>query len=180
MEEQSERIDPFELFGPEIRNAVHGLAYLGYLTRQIEFCGHTYQLETLRPYVKFAIAQAMEPYRNTLQEPNAFAAMHLCMALTSVDGNDSFCPPVGDSLSEFINARFRWLTGESGWWQPTIDYLFAEWVKLEQEASAAIVELHSLSQRSQDTLPPSPDSLNEPASSSEKTDGDIPLSELFS
>jgi hypothetical protein len=173
LEEQTvERIDPFELFGPEIRENVQGLSYLGYLTRQIEFCGHTYQIETLRPYVKFAIGQAMEPYRNTLVEPNVFAAMHLGMALTSVDGKESFCPPEGDNLIEFVKGRFNWVTGKSGWWQPTIDYLFAEWVKLEQEAGAAIQELHSLSQRGRDTLQPSPDSSIEPASSSEETAGD--------
>lgn len=173
------RIDPVELFSPDIREDVRGLAFLGYLTESFRFCGHRFTIETLRPHVKYAIGQAMEPYRNTLVEPDVFASFHVACALTSVDGDRNFCPPMGDNLREWVDGRFDWLTTETGWLQPTIDFLFIKFAALEEKAKAGMIELHSLSEGGQATSQPSPDSLIAPAPSTEPIDSDTPPSELF-
>ena len=181
MEEQStERIDPIAQFPPEMQQDAQSLAYLGHLSDTVDFCGHTFGIETIRPYLKFTIGQALEPYRNTLMEPQAFAAMHMGVALTSVDHDPNFCPPVGDNEREFVEARFRWLTTQTGWWQPTIDYLFAEYLRLEAEAGVTVAELHRLSTRGRDTSQPSPDSLTDSGFSSDKTTSDTQPSESSS
>lgn len=182
MEEQAveERIDPIALFPEEIRDRVTGLAHLGYLTETVEFCGHTFVMETIRPYMKFAIAQALEPYRNTLQEPNVYAALHVAAALTSIDGDPEFCPQIGPNAREFAEARLRWITQETGWFQPTIDFLFAYYVSIEQKVQEAIIELHRLSDRGRDTSQPSPDFLTDSGPSIEEIDSDTPPSESSS
>ena len=169
MPEESERIDPIELFSPAVREDVLGLTHLGYLTDRFRFCGHSFGIETLRPRVKYAIGQAMQPYRNTLAEPDAFSAFHAAMALTSVDGQRDFCPEVGDDLQAFVEARFSWITVDAKWQQPLIDYIFIKYLELEQRANAGVVELESLSSRGLDTSLPSPDSLTAPGSSDEAT-----------
>lgn len=172
------RIDPLALFSPEIRLPVAGLMHLGYLTETVDFCGHTFVLETLRPYIKYAIAQALEPYRNTMQEPEVYAALHVGMALSSVDGVSDFCPPTGSNLREFVDARLRWITQETGWFQPTINFLYAHYLNMENKSSAALLELQNLSEGSRVTSPPLPGfSLGQERSVAETT-GDTRPSDL--
>lgn len=147
MEEKSdsERIDPISLFSPELQEDARNLTNLGYSTKAVRFCGHDFILSTIRPHMKYVIGQAMEPYRNTLVEPQAWAAMHVGLSLTSVDGKQDFCPPIGSNELEFCLARFAWVSGSTGWMQPTIDYLFAEYIQLENREAEAIAEFQSLS-----------------------------------
>lgn len=134
-------------------------------------------METLRPYMKHAIAQAIEPWRNTLAEPNAWGSLHVAMALTSIDGDDSFCPQMQADPVEFARARLAWITGPNGYFDPVIDYLFGQYMAMEQEAAVAIAELLRLSERGRPTSQPSPDSSTAPGPSSDETAGDIPPSE---
>lgn len=141
-----ERIDPITFFSPEIHNEVTGMIHLGKHSKEINFAGHRFGMETIRPFMKFAIGQAMEPYRDTLVQPQAWAAMHVGMALTSIDGKpmSQLCPPMGNDPVEFVKGRFQYITDETGWWQPTIDYLMAEYLAMEGVVIQAIGELHSL------------------------------------
>lgn len=153
-----ERIDPITFFSQEIHQAVTGMIHLGKHAKEIKFAGHRFGLETIRPYLKFAIGQAMQPHRNTLTEPQAWAGMHVGIALTSVDGKSmgKICPPLGPDPVEFVNARFQYITDETGWWQPTIDYLFAEYTAMEAEVIQAIGEFHSLALAGKVTSSPWP------------------------
>lgn len=171
---QEERIDPLALFPQEIRIPVSGLMHLGYLSETVTFCGHTFTLETIRPYVKYSIAQALEPYRNTLQEPEVYAALHVGMALTSVDGDINFCPPAGSNLREFVDARLRWITQETGWFQPTINFLYGYYLSMENKVAEALLELQNLAEGSRDTSLPSPGFSIGPVPSGAETTGDIP------
>lgn len=171
-EQTEERVDPVALFSPKIQEAVTGLIHLGYLTKTIKFCGHTFILETIRPHMKFALGQAMEPFRNTLLEPQVWSAMHVGLALTSVDGKRDFCPPTGENQVEFALARLQWLTDETGWWQPTIDFLHAEYVQMEMLVREAVVELNSLAQAGRASSLRSPGFSAEPESSTDEMNSD--------
>ena len=166
--QQEERIDPIELFSPKIREAVTGLMYLGYISRTVKFAGHTFVMETIRPYQKFALGQAIEPWRNTLLQPQLWAAIHVALSLTSIDGKRDFCPPISENAVEFALARLEWLTDKSGWWQPVIDYLFAEYVKMELDAQKAINEFDFLVKANRASSSPSPGSLSDKESSTDE------------
>lgn len=173
-ESGEERIDPIELFPVAMQERVRGLAWLGYLTREIKFCGHTFVLKTLRPQLKFAVAQAIQPLRNTLQEAEAYAAGHVAMALVAVDGEEGFCPQASANLDSFARARLAWLTdAETGFFQPTIEYLFVHFNQMEAEAAEAMLEFDRLSKGSQPTSGPWLGSSTAPEPSPDPTNSDI-------
>lgn len=150
---QEQEVDPFKLFPPEMNEAVTGLSYLGQLSEEVTFCGHRFGIKTLRPAEKFAIGVALQPYRNTVSEVDAFQALTVGMALTSVDGDAEFCPPLGPNPEEFAKARLNYVlngkTGDGGWYSPTIEFLWREYARIDATALAAVSELHRLSQRDQ-------------------------------
>lgn len=172
-----EVIDPLTLFPPNIRMAVEGLMYLGQLTDTVQFCGHSFGIRTLRPQHRFAIAQVIQPYRNTIEEVGIYRNATVGIALTHVDGDHNFCPPIGPDLEDLVKARLNYVGHhETGWYPPTLEFLWTRHQLLELTAAKAIAELHSLSQRSQPTTSsPWLDSLTVPESSADETSADIPL-----
>lgn len=172
-DEQSavEEVDPFALFSEHMREPVEGLAYLGKLTDNVKFCGHTFGLRTLLPQDKLAISVVLQPYRNTLLEVNAFQLAHIGAALTSVDDDEGFCPAIGPDIEEHVRARLNWVAGR--WYDPTVDFLWARYKLLEAKAAQGMVELDRLTQGSQPTtLPPWLDSLTVPGTSPVETGSD--------
>lgn len=161
-----EVIDPIALFSPKVRNAVEGLTFLGELSETVSFCGHTFGLRTLKPQHKYAISRVLQPYRNTIYEVQIFQNLHVATALTHVDGKHNFCDPIGPSIEEFVIGRLNFVSDvKNGWYEATLEYLWSEYQVLELKATEAIVELHSLSQRSREnTSSPLPDSSTELAS----------------
>lgn len=172
-----EGIDPLSLFPPEIQRPVEGLMYLGQLTEDVSFCGHTFGLRTLKPQHKFAISQVLQPYRNTVMEVDVFQTLHVGLALTHVDGDQNFCPPIGPSVEDLARARLDFIgNAEHGWYEPTIEFLWTRFVLLEAISGKAIQDLHSLSERGQPiTLPPWLDSLTAPGHSDDATSLETPI-----
>jgi hypothetical protein len=180
LDEQPQGISPIALFPPEMQAGVADLAHLGFKQRTVNFCGHTFVLEMLRPYLKHAISLVMEPFRNTVYQPQIWAACHVAVALISVNGDTAFCPQTQDSITGFVEARYRWLSGPEGYYDPTIDYLMGQLTEMDLEVQTEIAELHRLSDRSRDTSQPSPDSSTEPGLFAGLTGGDTQPSESSS
>jgi hypothetical protein len=156
---EEERIDPFELFSEQLRIPVRGLTYIGHIQRDISFCGHTFTLKTLRPSEKAAVALAVQPWRDTIAEPEVWAHALVGLALVAIDGDDTFCPPAGPDLTKFARARLNHLTdSEHGWYPPTLAHLYSQYLALETEALAAVEELRNLSEGNRGQSLPSPDS----------------------
>ena len=170
-----EAIDPISLFPEDIRKAVEGLTYLGQLTDTVSFCGHEFGLRTLRPQHHFAIGQVLQPYRDTIVEVNVFQTATVAMALTSVDGDEDWCPAIGPDLESHVRARLAKISHpETGWYAPTIEYLWEQYQILEATSTRAIYELQSLSQGSQPTTSsPWLGSLSAPGPSEDVTSGGI-------
>lgn len=184
-EQEEESLDPLALFPEEIRRPVAGLMYLGQLTETVNFCGHSFGIRTLRPADKFAISIVLQPYRNTIFEVDVFQALHVGLALTEVDGDQNFCPPIGPNLEDLARARLNYLSGgkngEGGWYPPTIEFLWSRYMLLEALATKGIQELDSLSRGGQPTnLPPWLDSLIAQGTSTDETSSETPPSTPFS
>jgi len=152
--------NPFEEFEGNVREDVDGLIHLGELNTEFEFCGHRIGLRTLRIDDEIAAAKAIEPYRDTLKEPQAWAAVQVGLAITHIDGEADFCPATGPDKVAFARARFQYIT--SRWFWPTIDYFYSEYGELLKRQLAAIRAVQDLSAGSQPTFSPSLDSLNDP------------------
>lgn len=174
-EVETERKNPFEIFSPAVRENVVGLSFLGFLEKTIHFCGHEFVIKTLRPSEESAVATVIEPWRGTLAEPAAWNNGHVALALVSIDGDEAFCPAAGPEITSFARARLNYITNpETGWFQPTLDFLYYEYTVLKQDVQNAIDEFRSLAGRSPQPSQPSADSLTVPGTSADETPSDSP------
>lgn len=146
-------------FPPQVRIDVEGLIHLGELSDHFEFCGHTFTLRTLRIHEDLAAAQAIQPYRDTLKEPDAWMTAQVGLALTEVDGDNEFCPPAGPDTAQFARARFNYVT--KNWYWPTVNFLFNCYTTLLDRQLEAIRVMQDLSNRSHPISTPSVDSFSE-------------------
>lgn len=151
---------PFDEFPPDVRKDVEGLIHLGSLSSDVEFCGHTFGLRTLRISEELAAAKVAELYKGTLKEAHALMTAEIGLALTYVDSDESFCPQATPDEQAFARARFHYM---GKWHWPTIDFLYGEYVQIKERQINAIRQVQDLSPRSRRTSSPSPDSLIAPA-----------------
>lgn len=149
--------DPFELFSDEIRLAVRGLTFLGHIEKEVTFCGHSFSLRTLYPSEKAAVSLVAQPWRGSISEGEVWANAQVGLSLTSVDEDSDFCKRAGPDLNDFTKARLNYVTQK--WYQPTLSFLYARYLELEQEALDGIRELQDFSERNRVPSQPSPDSL---------------------
>lgn len=168
--------NPFDSMDQDTRASVEGLIYLGELVEDIEFCGHTFGLKTLRAYEEMAAASVVEKFRNTLKEPEAWAAAQVGLALTHIDGETDFCPSVGPDQSAFAKARFNYISQK--WYWPTIQFLYNEYTRLQGKQLSAIRAVQDLSNRSLPTSSSFADSLKKQDTSGDETETEIPGSEF--
>lgn len=166
-----EQVDPFSLFSEQVRFAVRGLTYLGQLEKEVEFCGHSFRLRTLYPSEKAAVSIVVQPWRGSISEGEVWANAQVALSLQTVDDEDDFCKPAGPDLNDFTKARLNYVTKQ--WYQPTLSYLYARYLELEQEALDGIRELQDLSERNRVPSQPSPDSLTEPGTLGAPVDSGI-------
>ncbi len=164
------RTNPIELFSEQIKIPVYGLSFIGHIEKEIYFCGHVFSIRTLRPYEKAAVAVAVQPLRETIAEGEAWANAQVGLALTGIDYKTDFCDPIGPEINDHAKARYRYVTGPQGLHQTTLNYLYARYLELEQEALDGIRELQDLSERSRTSSQPSPDSLTAQGTSTDETD----------
>jgi hypothetical protein len=168
--------NPFDSMDQDIRSAVEGLIYLGELEEEVEFCGHTFGLKTLRAYEEMAAASVVEKFRNTLKEPEAWAAAQVGLALTHIDGETDFCPSIGPDSSAFAKARFNYISRK--WYWPTIQFLYNEYTRIQGKQLGAIRAVQDLSNRSLPTSSSSADSSEKQDTSSGEMEADTHGSEF--
>jgi len=171
-EEQEKRVDPFELFSEQVRLPVRGLAFIGHITKDVHYCGHTFTLRTLYPAEKAAISIAIKEWRETIVEGEVWTNAQIAVALTAVDGDDHFCDATGPDLVEHVKNRLNYASKQ--WFQTTLSFLYARYLELEQEALDGIRELQDFSERNRDLSPPLPDSSIEPDTSGDEIASDTP------
>lgn len=170
-----ESSNPFGIFPSESQIPVMGLSFLGHLTRDVNYCGHTWTIRTLRPSEKAAIALVTQKWLNTIAEAQVYANAHVGVAITAVDGNTEWYPPAGPDLDDWVRVRLQAVTDhQKGWHQATLDYLYLEWLDLEEKATDELDRLQNLSLRNRPTSTTSVDSLIAQATSLAQTDGDSP------
>lgn len=173
-EEKSEHQDLFDEFDERIKADVDGLIWLGYLEEEVQFCGHSFILRTLKGEDELNAGIVSKEYVETLGQARAWAWAKIALALTSVDNDLNFCPPIGPDKKEFARARFKYVT--SNWYWPLGEYLFEQLVILEGRQINAIRALQNLSKRSLPNSTPSQGSLIEQGDSTEAPKTSIPSS----
>lgn len=143
-------------FPEEVVNDVDGLLWLGFLEDSFEFCGHEFVIRTLRLEEEMIAGLAASDYKDTISRAKAWVAAQVGMALVSVDGDEDFCPPAGPNRKDFARARFQYVSGK--WYEPTINYIYAKYVRLLERQEAIMEEMENLSKEGRISSMVSPDS----------------------
>lgn len=157
MAEVQEDVNPFDTFPAEVVQDVEGLIWLGHLEDEFEFCGHEFVLRTLKAEEELQAALLVKEYGDTIGQAKAWAWANIALALTSIDGDQDFCPSLGPDKSGYARARFKWIT--SRWYWPVGNYIFARYASLVQRQADAVNAVADLSSRNLHTSTPSVDSL---------------------
>lgn len=159
--------DPFFTDPEEVSQSVQqdtrDLITLGHLEEKVEWCGHTFVIQTLRMSDELQIANVTREYIETIRQVEALGTATVALSLVSVDGDPRFCEPLGPSDRAFAQARFDYV---SKWSRPLISKLYSECLKLGERQIESIKALEDLSSGSRRNFWPSPDSL--------KLQGDYP------
>lgn len=157
--------NPLDTFPQEVTEAVDGLLWLGHLETEVEFCGHSFHLHTLKASEELQVALLAKDYIDTYGQVKANIWAHIAASLQAVDGNEDFCPAIGPNQKDHVRAKFNYIT--SNWYWPVGDYLFGEYTKLVVKQSEAIKAIEDLYSRSLSTSWPSSDSSIEAGDSQE-------------
>lgn len=160
-------------FQEDTRNAIH----LD-LTDEFTFCGAHFSLRILRPDEEMAAALAMNPWKDTIKAQEAWGNAQIALALTSINYDEDFCPPVSPDPQMFANARLRYIT--ANFFQPVLDYVYQRYLSLLVRQKRVIDQVEDLSSGSLPAFSPSASSLTEPGTSAEQIDSDAPPSTPFS
>ncbi len=138
---------------------VEEIVQLGSIEEDFKFCGHTFGLKTLKINEEVASGPAIAEFRDTATEGLAWQTIQVGLSLTHIDGDDSFCPPIGPDSVAFAKARFRFLSEQ--YYIPTIEFLYGCLGQLKSKQLEKIRELQDLSEGSLTTSMLTSDSLKE-------------------
>lgn len=154
---KSSQVGPFDTFPQEVQDDLEGLVFLGHLETEVEWCGHTFTLRTLKASEELQVYRITKEYQESFGQLLCLAAATVGMALTAVDHIENFHDPIGPSAKAFADGRFAYVT--ENWYRPVIEYLFSEYEGLRQRQKVAVEAMRDLSPRSRRNSQPSADSL---------------------
>lgn len=150
-------------FPDEVVDDVDGLLWLGFLEDEFQFCGHDFVIRTLRLEDEMVAGLASKDYKDSLSQGKAWVASQVGMALVSIDGDEDFCPQAGPNKKDFARARFQYVT--RNWYEPTINHIYARYVRLLERQEKVMEEMENLSVEDRISFMASPDSSTQKADS---------------
>ncbi|MGA5598415.1 hypothetical protein ACPCSE_29695 [Streptomyces cellulosae] len=123
-------------FDERYSEAFQGLNYVGSLTKSFSWLGHEFVIRTLGVDEQLAVAQVAGKYKDG-GEQLAYATAVVAMAVVSVDGEE-LPTPLGDDrqLAEWAHQRFAYV--KANWYQPTINFVWHEYLQLEDKVAQVI------------------------------------------
>lgn len=153
----------FSEYSEQVQQDIDALIWLGHIEEPFSFAGHTFLMRTLKGDEELAAGVVVKQYNETFGQARAWAWAKIGLSLVAIDGDSSFCPPIGPDKIQYAEARFRWVT--SKWYWPLAEVLFAHFVDLESRQIEAMRAAENLSVRSRQNSTPSADSLTAPEDS---------------
>lgn len=156
---ESQVENPIDNFPEETREAVNGLIWVGHLEKEVHFCQHTFVIRTLKGDEELNAAVVSKEYIETLGQAKAWAWATIGLALVSIDGDTTFCPPIGPDGLQYARARFHYVS--KNWYWPTCEHLYGEYADLLNRQVEAIRAVQDLSEGNRATSSPLLDSLTE-------------------
>jgi hypothetical protein len=132
----------------EYSNNFIELARLGYLTKEVDWCGHTFTIKTLDLEEEIATGKISSQYEGSVAQYKATLTSLVAASLVVVDGTP-FMPYLADEPAElFIMRRYNKV---KHWFWPTVEFLAKAHNELAKEAADEMDGLQKKLSRSQRT-----------------------------
>lgn len=120
--------EPLPEFDPRWREEFHGLLYLGRLTHDFEYLGHSFRIRTLSTADLLEVALVVKQYTETLGATRAFNAAIVAASLVSIDNHPLPVPITTKPTDTEFRNRFNWAT--QNLFPPVMDVLYQEYLVL--------------------------------------------------
>lgn len=114
------------------------LSSLGYLSEEVDWCGHKFVLRTLKVGEEIVAGKIIREDEQSVAGFKATHAVVLAAALVSVNGQH-FLPALTDDLEATIRLRYKYICEH--WFWPTVEFLAVAHNKLVQRQIDVITEL---------------------------------------
>lgn len=139
-------------FPPEVQQDVNGLMFLGHLEETYHFCGHSFTLRTIKGGEELAASLVCKEFNDTLGQARAWTWAVLAQSVTTIDGDEDWCPDI--SNNDLVNARARFSYLSNNWYWPSAAFLFSKYGELVDRQATAIRAMEDLSNGSLHTFTP--------------------------
>lgn len=116
-------------FPPDVADDITGLLYLGQLTKEVHWGGHTFLLRTLRMQEELAIGLLTKEYESTFALGRAIAAATVGAALEELDGVE-FVAALGPDVLSRVKSKYDHVRQ---WFWPVIEKLYQEYLDLQKK-----------------------------------------------
>lgn len=134
-----------DAFPDDMYEDLNGLMWVGYLSTKFAYAGHDFRIKTLTIGEELAVAQVVKDYMDTMGFDKAGAAAIVAASIEMVD-NKPLIARLGPSLVNSIQERFDFITdSDSGWYWPTIEAIYHEYVGLQVRQAKVYEQLQSKS-----------------------------------
>lgn len=129
-------------FDPRIADEVHGLLYLGQISKEIELYGHTFVLRTLRSGEELEVGLLVKKYQDSPSQARAYMSAIVAASLESIDGHPT-AQPIGPNLGSHLTDRFNWII--ENLYYPVVEALYEEYNVLLSTMMTALEALRGKS-----------------------------------
>jgi hypothetical protein len=127
-------------FDPRHREKFKGLMYLGALTEEFEWLGHTFVIRTLTTDELLAVALLIKDWTGTVAETKSYATAVVSLALVSID-DEPLPTPVVVEKDRYGWAFQRFNYVKATLLPYTIDAVYDRFLTLDQEAERILEEM---------------------------------------
>lgn len=134
-----------DAFPDDMHQDLHGLMWVGYLSTKFEYLGHSFRIKTLTVGEELAVAQVVKDYADTMGFEKAAAAALVAACIETVDGR-ALMGKLGPGATGSIEQKFDFITdSDEGWYWPTIEAVYREYVDLQLRQATVYDKLQSKS-----------------------------------
>jgi len=127
-------------FDPQYVEPFKGLLYVGALTKEFEWLGHTFVIRTLNTNELLQVALVVKDYTDTLGHGKAYASAMAAASIVTLDGEELPIPVAASADSAaWARQRFKFVTSQ--WYPFTIDKVYSEYLELEKTANEIIEQM---------------------------------------
>ena len=132
--------NPLPTFDEKYIEDFNGLAFIGALSKQFSWLGHTFIIRTLTTDEMLAAATITSVYKDTIGEPLAYKTAMVALCTSKVDGED-LPTPIGTDGNDISWAWQRFNYVKARWFQFTIDQVYAEYLELEEKTNQVVAAM---------------------------------------